>query len=269
MRSLVCVLLLICPLMGQSLSREAPGDSGTFFVDGVLYKYATGTNYTVVAAVHSALNHKFLAVKVRIYNSGQRSITVQPGDVTVEDMVRGREVTAVSATELARRLRRPYNMARYAVGNGGDDGDQQAIASMIDPQLMALMRTMASRATADRPALAQNNVLYTDTPGAIDEGDGRSMSATCDKECRLRNYEASGKNALSKLQRQASPESVEEYALLANTVPPRANVGGVLYYPLGKLAEAAGVSEHAKKGRLVRVTVAVMGENYQFQMPVE
>src|SRR5271165_2149691 len=105
MRTLVCVLVLSCPLVTQSISREASGDSGTFFVDGVVYKYATGANCTVVAAVHSALNHKFLAVKVRIYNSGQRSISVQPSDVVVEDVVRGREVTAVSASELARKMR--------------------------------------------------------------------------------------------------------------------------------------------------------------------
>src|SRR5208337_466013 len=96
--------------------READG-SGTFFIDGMLYQYAADVNCTVVTAVHSVLNHKFLAVKVRIYNAGQHSISVQPSDVVVEDVVGGHEVTAVSAAELARRMRRPYNMARYAVGN--------------------------------------------------------------------------------------------------------------------------------------------------------
>jgi hypothetical protein len=68
------------------------------------------------------------------------------------------------------------------------------------------------------------------------------------------------------LQRQTSPESVEQYALLANTIPPRANVGGVLYYPLGKLSEAR---EEGKKTRRVRVRVPVVGDNFQFELPVE
>ena len=268
MRTLLCVLLLSCQLVGQSISREATGDSGTFFVDGVLYKYATGANCTVVAAVRSALNHKFLAVKVRIYNAGQRSINVQPDDVVVEDVVGGREVTAVSAAELARRMRRPYNMARYAVGNSGDDANSMSAGETMNPQLLAAMQAMAAQTGLNRVP-PQKNVLYTDTPGALEDGESRSASVDCDKECRLRNYEAEGKDPLAQLQRQATPESVEEFALLANTVPPRANLGGVLYYPLGKLAAAAGLSEHARKGRLVRVTVAVMGEKYQFQMTVE
>jgi hypothetical protein len=105
MRLLACLLLLSCQLLAQNVTRETSAGSGTFFVDGVLYQYSAAANCTVVAAVHSVLNHKFLAVKVRVYNAGQHSISVRPDDVVVEDAVSGREVTAVSASELARRMR--------------------------------------------------------------------------------------------------------------------------------------------------------------------
>jgi hypothetical protein len=62
---------------------------------------------------------------------------------------------------------------------------------------------------------------------------------------------------------------VEQCSLRANTIPPRANVAGVLYFPLGKLSESAAASNHGKKGRLVRVTVALGGESFQFVLPVE
>jgi hypothetical protein len=158
-------------------------------------------------------------------------------------------------------------MARFAVA--GDGGEPEApTGNMMSPQLLAMMQAMAAQAGATRNP-AQKNVLYTDTPGALDDAEVSPGSAECDELCRLRNREAQGTDALTQLQRPATPESVEEFALLANTVPPRANVGGVLYYPLGKLAEVAGISQHAKKGRLVRVTVSVMGAERRFEMPVE
>jgi len=64
MRLFACLLLLSCQVVAQSVIRETPSGNGTFFVDGIVYQYAAGANYTVVAAVHSVLNHKFLAVKV-------------------------------------------------------------------------------------------------------------------------------------------------------------------------------------------------------------
>jgi hypothetical protein len=269
MRVLVGLLLLSGQLMAQQLTREATNDNGTFFIDGIVYRYTAGTECTVVTAAHSVLNHKFLAVKVRIYNAAQHSISVRPEDVVVEDAVRGQAVSAVSAPELARRMRRAYNMARYAVGNGGGPTETDETMS---PQLMAMMQAIAAQDNSNRMAAShtvppQRNVLYTDTPGALEEGEANAT--VCDRACQLRNQEAKGTDALTQLQRQSTPESVEEYALLANTVPPRASVGGVLYYPLGKLAEGAGVAEHAKKGRLARVTVIVMGEKYQFELPVE
>ncbi len=265
MRVFFCVLLLSCPLMAQSVTREA--SNGTFFVDGIAYHYAAGANCTVVSAVHTVLNHKFLAVKIRVYNAGQRSISVRPDDVVVEDAVGGHEMTAISAAELARRMRKPYNMARYAVSGGGPE-NPPAGSGTVNPQLMAMMQAMAAQGNGGRTP-AERNVLYTVTPGALEDGDLDTGPVVCDQVCRLRNREAQGADALTQLQRQTSPESVQDYALLANTIPPRANVGGVLYYSLGKLSASADVAEHGKKGRLVRVTVRVTDENFQFELPVE
>ena len=63
MRVFLCVLLLACQMAAQSVNRDAPDGNGTFFVNGIVYQFATGTNSTVVTAAHSVLNHKFLAVK--------------------------------------------------------------------------------------------------------------------------------------------------------------------------------------------------------------
>ncbi len=272
MRIFVCLLLLSSQLAAQHLTRDVSGGTGTFFVDGITYQYTSAAQCTVVAAAHSVLNHKFLAVKVRVYNAAERSISVRPEDVVVKDVVAGRDVAAVSASELARRMRKPYNMARFAVAGNGGTATGPPTDDMMSPQMLAMMQAMAAQQNsntiaASHSASLQRNVVYTDTPGALANSDGNP--AACDEVCQLRNQEAAGSDALTELQRQSTPESVEQYALLANTVPPRASVGGVLYYPLGKLAEAAGVAQHAKKGRRVRVTVAVMGEQYRFELPVE
>jgi hypothetical protein len=55
------------------------------------------------------LNHKFVAVKVRVYNLGQQSVTVKPEEVSVEDTLASQALAPISGTELARRMRRPYN----------------------------------------------------------------------------------------------------------------------------------------------------------------
>jgi hypothetical protein len=66
MRSLLCALLLAGSVFAQDASPDAAGVKGSFYVDGILYRYAASANYTVVAAAHSAINHKFFAVKLRV-----------------------------------------------------------------------------------------------------------------------------------------------------------------------------------------------------------
>lgn len=269
MRVFLCILLLACPIAAQSVNRDAPEGNGTFFVNGIAYQFATGTNSTVVTAAHSVLNHKFLAVKVRVYNAGQRSISVRPQDVVVEDAIGGHEVTPISASELARRMRKPYNMARYAVnGISGGPMDPPADSEAVNPQWVAMMKAMAAQGN-DKRTQQERDGLYKDAAGSPADGDGDAQLAECDQVCHLRNREAHGVDALTQLQRQTSAEAAEEFALLANTIPPGANVGGLLYYPLGKLSAGTAAAEHGKKERRVRVTVLVPGEKLRFELPVE
>jgi len=268
MRWLLGVLLLSCSLSAQDVNHETANAQGTFYVDGIVYQYAAGPNCTVVAAAHSALNHKFLALKLRVYNAGPHSITVKPDDIILEDAIGGRVLTAVAGADLAQRMRKPYNMARYAVnGIAGGDMDTPITRDMVSPQFMEMMRAMAARANGGAVP-SGSNLLYTDTPGALEDGDAPPPAPVCDRVCRLRNREARGE-VLAQLQRGTSPDSVENFAFRANTIPPGANVAGVLYYPLGKLSESPAVGERSKKGRLVRVTVPVAGERFQFELAVE
>ena len=62
MRYIVCSLLLASALFAQQEYQTAPDSAkskGSFYVDGIVYQYAAGTDYTVVAAVHSVINHKY------------------------------------------------------------------------------------------------------------------------------------------------------------------------------------------------------------------
>ncbi|MGA2370862.1 MAG: hypothetical protein ACLPPV_00815 [Candidatus Korobacteraceae bacterium] len=274
MRYLLCALLFSCSLFAQNQAEaSAPQPSGAtagaFYVDGIVYQYASRTDHTVVAAAHSVINHKFLAVKVRVYNAGQRSVTVKPEDILVEDVIAGHGVSAIPGAELARRMRKSYNMARFGVNAmaGSDSRDAPITSEMASPQFLQLMRAMAARANSGGDAV--NNLLYTDTPGALESGEEPVHAEECDVVCRLRTREGQGADVLAQLQRQNSPDFVEQCALLANTVPPRANVAGVLYFPLGKLSESAAAPNHGKKVRVVRVTVPLGSESFQFLLPVE
>jgi len=267
MRYLLCALLFGCSLLAQdqtSIPQKSEGTRGAFYVDGILYQYAAGREFTVVVAAHPVLNHKFVGVKVRVYNGGQHSVTVKPEEVTLEDAVAGHAVAAVSGGELAQRMRKPYNIARYSVG-GVSGGDQQGpiTSDMVNPQMLEMMRALAARATMP----GGKNILYTDSPGALDEEDQPARPAECDPVCRLRVRESQGADPLMQLQRQTPPDTVEQFAFLANTIPPRGNAAGVLFYPLGKLAERPTTT--GKKARAIRVTVPVGGESFQFEMAVE
>ena len=271
MRFLICALLLTSSLVAQQYSAapDSSFEKGTFYVDGMPYQYAVGTEYTVVAAVHSVINRKFAAVKVRIYNGGQHSVTIKPEDVRVEDAVAGRAVEPTSGAELARRMRKAYNMARLAVGgNQPDDAASADNSSASNQQLMEMMRAIAAR--SNQPSVpAGDNLLYTDTPGALDAAEQTHHAVECDQACRLRMGESHGADALAQLQRQNTPEYIEQCSLRSNTIPPHASVVGVLFYPLGKLAEEKPASAHMKKRRIVRVSVPVDDEQFQFVLVVE
>ena len=124
MRCFLSALLLSCSLLAQDQfsSPQTSSGKGMFYVEGIVYQYVAGTDYTVVAAAHSVLNRKFLAVKLRVYNTGRQSVTVKPEDVVLEDANGGNALPALSGAELARKMRHPYNWARYAVTPGAGAG---------------------------------------------------------------------------------------------------------------------------------------------------
>src|SRR5580700_3398653 len=102
MRCFLAALLLSCSLLAQdqSFSPQIASGKGMFYVEGIVYQYVAGTDYTVVVAAHSVLNRKFLAVKVRVYNAGRQSVTVKPEDVVLEDANGGRTLESVPGSEL-------------------------------------------------------------------------------------------------------------------------------------------------------------------------
>lgn len=270
MRFLLCALLFVCPAFAQDENSTSQKiQAGAFYVDGIVYQYAVSRNYTVVAAAHSVINRKYLAIKVRVYNAGPHSVTIKPEDVSLEDAVGGHAVAAVSSAELAKKLRKAYNMVRYSVGTvAGNDPQAPVTADMVSPQMLEMMRAIAARSNGNAMP-GRKNLLYTDTPGALDDEGEPARPVQCDQACRLRAGETRGPDPLAQLQHQASPDYVEQCSLLANTIPPRGNGAGVVYYPLGKLSESAAVADHGKKGRAVRVTVPVGGESFQFDLAVE
>ncbi len=276
MRCFLAALLLGCSLLAQNQSsspQTSASPKGMFYVDGIVYQYVAGTDYTVVAAAHSVLNRKFLAVKVRVYNTGQQSVTVKPEEVVLQDANGDRTLAAVSGAELAKKMRHPYNWARYAVtplaGDGSQSPDDSAV---VTPQLIEMMKAMAARSQAAGTAMMPpgKNLLYTDTPGALGSGEAARGANVCDQVCQLHNVEAGSPDVLTQLQRQNDPDYVQQNAFLANTIPPRASAVGVFYCPLGKLSESSPAPSHSsRKSRLLYLTVPVGTETFEFVLPVE
>lgn len=272
MRYILCAALFCSWLGAQDTPSQPPvsppGDT-TFYVNGIDYHFISLTNYTVVVAARSVANRKFLGVKVRILNNGQHSVTVRPEDVKVEDAVTGRDVAAISGTELARKMRRPYNWSRYAVnvaaGQAPEAGDEP---ETVDREHSDLMRAllMASQMGNAPPVLARRSVTETDGEPDSDIAPAATLS---DEISHLRRKEASRPDVLMQLQRQVSPDYVERTSFLANTIPPRADVEGVFYYPMGKLARAPAAAKKAARSRMVRVTVPVGEVEFQFLLGVE
>jgi hypothetical protein len=274
MRHFLCTLLLCLSAAAQA---ESPGSqastvsNGSFYVNGIVYRYAAGADYAVVAAAHSALNHKFVAVKVRVYNLGQQSVTVKPEDVTVEDTLAGRALATISGSELARRMRRPYNWARFAVNPvTGEPGDTSPTSDQVNPQLLEMMRAMAARMNGSpAPVLSGKTVLYTDIPGALQSHPQIPSPAECGTVCRLRNREAAGPDVLTQLQRENSPDYVEQSAFLANTITPQSDTDGVLFFPMPRLKHGVPLAKNGQRAGLVRVTVPVGEEKFQLVLMVE
>ena len=271
----LCSLLLACSVVAwceSSYSETPPPAQGSFYVNGVVYQYATGTDSAVVAAAHSVINHKFVAVKLRVYNVGGQSVTVKPEDIQVEDVLAGHGLTTLSGAALARRMRRPYNWARLGVNPvAGEPAETASTSDLVNPQMLEMMHAMAARVNGSRPLMLPGNqtMLYTDTPGALPSQESASGHANCDTVCRLRNREAASPDVLSQLQRQNSPDYVEQAAFLANTITPRSDADGILFLSMPKLAHGVPLATNGKKAGILRVTVPVGEEKFQFMLTVE
>ncbi len=273
MRCFLCALLLCWSGVAQGESSISPAShagSGSFYVNGIVYQYVAGADYTVVVAAHSVLNHKFAALKVRVYNLGQQSVTVKPEEISVEDGLAGHALASMPGAELARRMRRPYNWARLAVNPVAGDPADPPPNDLVNPQVLEMMRAMAARANAaGSPMLPGNRgVLYTDTPGAL-QSRPAAVPTECDTVCRLRNREAAGPDVLVQLQRQNSPDYVEQSAFLANTITPQSDADGVVFFPMPKLAHGVPLAANGRKAGMVRVIVPVGDEKFQFLLVVE
>jgi hypothetical protein len=131
------------------------------------------------------------------------------------------------------------------------------------------MRAMAARAnTSLAPMLSRTrNVLYTDTPGPLPSR-AAITPRDCDTVCRLRNREAVSPHVLAQLQRQTSPEYVQQSAFLANTITPQTDADGILYVPTPRL-ERNAQARNGKKEGAVPVAVPVGNEQFQFVLTVE
>ena len=274
MRYFLCAFLLCCSVASQSQTSMPEASStgnGSFYVNGIVYHYVAGTDYTVVAAAHSVINHKFVAVKMRVYNVGQQSVTIKPEEVRVEDAVAGQTLTMVPGTELARRMRRPYNWARLAVNPvAGETTDTPPTSDIVNPQLLEMMRAMTAHVNGAGPPMLPNSrgALYTDTPGALQSREP-IRAIDCDIVCRLRNREAANPDVLAQLQRPNSPDYVEQSVFLANTITPQSDVDGVLYFPMPKLTHGVPPAKNGKKAGMVRVTVPVGEEKFEFLLVME
>ena len=245
--------------------------SDSFYVNGIAYQYLTGAECTVVAAAHSIINRKYLGLKVRVLNLGQQSVTIKPEEVSVEDVMAGRVLGLVSGVDLAKRMRRPQNWARYGVTMAGGGSEEIRSSGNFGPQFGDTMRPLEVQ---PNPSAKGALIVSSNRPANPDEAPVRvhSRAATggaCDTPCQLRSREAADPDVLKRLQGQNTPEYVEDSAFLANTISPEDDASGVLYYPMPKLSRDGSASTHGKKSGLVRVRVPVGAEVFQFVFAVE
>ncbi len=115
-----------------------------------------------------------------------------------------------------------------------------------------------------------STLTIADPTEAEQRGAGGGLGATIsDEVSHLRMKEACRPDVLMQLQRQVSPDYLERTSFLANTIPPRADLEGIFYYPMSKLARDPAASKKASLTRMVRVTVPVGAEKFQFTIAVE
>ena len=274
MRCYFCVLLLVCSAFAAdstSIPDASRIRSGSFYVNGIAYQYFAGAECTVVAAAHAVINRKYLGLKVRVLNVGQQSVTVKPEEVSVEDVIAGHALGLVSGTDLAKRMRRPQNWARYGVTMAGGGPQEPVFSGNFGPQFGDTTRPFEAQPNPSAKGaliVSSNRPINPEMPVRI-HSHAETGAAPCDTVCQLRSREASDPDVLIHLQGQNTPEYVEGSAFLANTISPEDDASGVLYYPMPKLSHDGPASSHGRKIGIVRVRVPVGAETFQFEFAVE
>lgn len=209
MRYVLCAALF-CGLLGAQDNASGSSSSyqgdGVFYVNGIAYHFLSGSDYTVVVAAHSIANRKFLAVKLRIVNDGQHSVTVRPNDVRVVDAVAEHDLEQIPGAELAKRMRRPYNWSRFGVNAAGgppnDTGDDSQTSDPQHSDILRAMQQMAMQMASAPPVISALSIA--DTTGIRQPEASVIPEATIsDEVSHLRMKEAARPDVLMRLQRQS------------------------------------------------------------------
>lgn len=231
------------------------GTKGSFFVSGVAYEYIVGKDYTVIAAATPHGNHKYLGVSVRVINTGDGFVTVKPQDVVLEDAVAAHNLSMIPASDVAKHVRSESVGKRFLQGAGMG----MEMASQEDH------RTTDTNSSGNVNASDQYGNVYSGTYS----GTSTSTASSCDAACQSRKSQIAERYTQEQRRRNAIAMSIEQTAFLANTISPKSNVEGTIYFPMPKMSNAPPVSKNGKKNYMVSVTVPVGVEKFQFVFPLE
>lgn len=271
MRSLVTLLVALNLLPSPTFSEDAkpvltpqaqaearmwePGSS-FFYINGIAYRYAAGSQYAVVAAATPGVAGKYLGIKVHVFNRSRQSITVRPEDIAVIDAVANRRLHPIAALDIVNRKRGQAGWMRVA---GNVAGPGEPVSDLVNPQWNELVRALQPEVTSSARA-DSTSAVYSSQKVQVDGPD-------CDTACQLRNREVN--STLSSGWQQNLAESIQQTAFQANTIPPQCDIEGVLYFPMPRQAPTDPGARRRSKGYAITITIPVAGERFNLDFPVD
>lgn len=271
MRTPVASLVLLTLLASSILAEDAkppltpqaqaearmwePGSS-FFYINGIAYRYAAASSYAVVAAATTGVGGKYLGIKVHVFNRSRQSITVRPEDIAVVDAIANRRLKPIPAVEVVNRKRGESSLMRFA---GNVAGPAEPVGDLVNPQWNELVRALQPEVTSSARA-DSTTAVYSSQKVQVDGPD-------CDTACQLRNREVN--STLSSGWQQNLSESIQHTAFLANTIPPRCDIEGVLYFPMPRQAATDPGARRRSKSYAITITVPVAGERFNLDFPVD
>ena len=270
MRTFLCAMVLVASLSAQQgtpvltpaaqaeASAWEPG-SNSFFVNGIAYRFVARPTYAVVAAATANVAGKYLGLKVHIYNRSRQTVTVKPEDMELVDAIGNRRLAPVPAQEIAERKR--GQPAWLRVTGNAISGQPSPPVDGLNPQWSDLVRALQPQVNASADPEEKDNRVFA-------RQNLQSDGPDCDTTCQLRNREVNSMLSTG-WQPQNLADSIEHTAFLANTIPPRCDVEGVLYFPMPKLASTDPAHRRQSKSYAVTLTVTISGERLQLDFPVE